>query len=38
LEVELSAIRQHLADEGMLLTPGEVLQLENFSFDPFLFE
>ncbi len=27
-----------LADEGMLLTPQEVLQLEDFSFDPFLFE
>ena len=27
-----------LADECMLLTPQEVLQLENFSFDPFLFD
>jgi len=27
-----------LADEGMLLTPQEVLQLEDFSFDPFLIE
>jgi hypothetical protein len=27
-----------LADEGMLPTPQEVLQLEDFSFDPFLFE
>ena len=27
-----------LADEGMVLTPQEVLQLKDFSFDPFLFE
>jgi len=28
--------RQRLADEGMLLTPEEVLQLEEFEFDPFV--
>jgi len=37
-EEKLAAIRQRLADDGMLLTPAEVLQLEDFSFDPFLFE
>ena len=37
-EAKLDAIRQRLADEGMLLTPDEVLQLEDFSFDPFLIE
>jgi len=26
---------QRLADEGMLLTPAEVLQLDEFTFDPF---
>jgi len=31
--VKLATQRQ--ADEGMLLTPGEVLQLDSFSFDPF---
>ncbi len=37
-EVKLAAIRQRLADEGMLLTPEEVVQLDDFSFDPFLIE
>ena len=37
-EAKLAAVRQDITDEGMLLTPAEVLQLENFSFDPFLFE
>ena len=37
-EAKLVAQRQRLADEGMLLTPAEVLRLEDFSFDPFLIE
>ena len=37
-EAKLATQRQRLADEGMLLTPEEVLQLEGFSFDPFLIE
>ena len=37
-EAKLAIIRQRLADEGMLLTPDEVLQLDDFSFDPFLIE
>jgi hypothetical protein len=37
-EAKLDIIRLRLADEGMLLTPDEVLQLEDFSFDPFLIE
>jgi catechol 2,3-dioxygenase-like lactoylglutathione lyase family enzyme len=32
----VAADRQRLADEGMLLTPEQVLQLESYSFDPFL--
>ncbi len=35
-ESTVAADRQRLADEGMLLTPEQVLELENFSFDPFL--
>jgi TolB-like protein len=35
LEARLAAQRQRLADEGMLLTPKEVMALEEFSFDPF---
>ena len=35
-EAKLSDQRQRLADEGMLLTPEQVLQLEEFSFDPFV--
>ena len=37
VEVEASKAvqRQRLADEGMLLTPEEVLQLENLVYDPF---
>ena len=37
-EAKIAAQRQRLADEGLLLTPEEVLQLDDFSFDPFLFE
>ncbi len=36
VEADKEVQRQRLADEGMLLTPEEVLQLEEFSFDPFL--
>jgi hypothetical protein len=36
MQAKVDAQRQRLADEGMLLTPEEVLQLEDFSFDPFL--
>jgi TolB-like protein len=32
---EVAAQRQRLADEGLLLTPEEVLRLEDYSFDPF---
>jgi TolB-like protein len=32
---KIAAQRQRLANEGMLLTPEEVMALENFSFDPF---
>ena len=35
-EAKLAAQRQRLADEGMLLTPEQVLALENFSYDPFV--
>lgn len=35
LESVLAAQRQRLADEGMLLTPAEVMALEEFDFDPF---
>jgi TolB-like protein len=35
LNAKVAAQRQRLADEGMLLTPGELMQLEDFSFDPF---
>jgi len=34
-EAAVAADRQRLADEGMLLTPEQVLQLKDFSFDPF---
>jgi len=34
-EAKLATQRQRLNDEGMLLTPAEVLQLDSFSFDPF---
>jgi TolB-like protein/cytochrome c-type biogenesis protein CcmH/NrfG len=34
-ETAVAADRQRLADEGMLLTPEQVLQLKDFSFDPF---
>ncbi len=37
-EAKLATQRQRLADEGMLLTPEEVLALNDFSFDPFLIE
>jgi hypothetical protein len=36
MEASKAVQRQRLADEGMLLTPEEVLQLEDFSYDPFL--
>jgi adenylate cyclase len=35
LEARLAAQRQRLADEGMLLTPEQVMALEDFDFDPF---
>ena len=34
-EMKVAADRQRLADEGMLLTPEQVLQLKDFSFDSF---
>ena len=34
-QADKEIIRQRLADEGMLLTPEEVLALEDFDFDPF---
>jgi hypothetical protein len=34
-EAKLATQRQRLDDEGMLLTPAEVLQNKNLSFDPF---
>ena len=34
-EAKLTALRQRLAAEGILLTPRQVLELENFSFNPF---
>jgi TolB-like protein len=34
-ESEHAAQRQRLADEGMLLGPAEVLELDGLSFDPF---
>jgi len=37
-EAKIAVQRQRLADEGMLLTPEEVLQLQDFSFNPFLIE
>lgn len=37
-EANLAEVRERLAYEGMLLTPEEVLQLKDFSFDPFLIE
>jgi TolB-like protein len=38
LESRIASQRQRLADEGMLLTPEEVMALKDFSFDPFLIE
>lgn len=35
IEAQVAAQRQQLADEGMLLTPEEVLALESLDFDPF---
>ena len=35
-EAKLATQRQRLDDEGMLLTPAEVLQNKNLSFDPFV--
>ena len=35
-EAGLAAQRQRLGDEGMLLTPEQLLQLESFTYDPFL--
>jgi len=35
VEADKAAMRQRLADEGMLLTPEQVLALESFDFDPF---
>jgi TolB-like protein len=35
LESRIAAQRQRLADEGMLLTPEQVMALEDFDFDPF---
>ncbi len=35
-EARLAAQRQRLQDEGMLLTPEQLLQLESFTYDPFL--
>jgi TolB-like protein/tetratricopeptide (TPR) repeat protein len=35
IEATLMAQRRHLADEDMLLTPEELLKLDNFSFDAF---
>lgn len=37
-ETKMAAQRQRLADTELLFTPEEVLQLEDFSFDPFLIE
>ena len=37
-EAKIAVQRQRLADESMLLTPEEVLQLQDFSFNPFLIE
>ncbi len=37
-KAKIAAQRQRLADEGLLLTPAEVLQLESFNYDPFLKE
>ena len=34
-EAENEMYRQRLADEGMLLTPEELLALEDFGYDPF---
>jgi len=34
-EATVADDRQRLADEGMLLTPEQVLELKDFSFDPF---
>ncbi len=35
-QAKLDAQRQRLQDEGMLLTPEQLLQLETFTYDPFL--
>jgi len=34
-DAQRAAVRQQLIDEGMLLTPQEVRDLEDFDFDPF---
>jgi len=36
MEAKLMSQRQGLADERMLLTPDELLALEDYSFDPFV--
>jgi TolB-like protein/Flp pilus assembly protein TadD len=36
LDSKLAVQRQQLADEGLLLTPEQVLQMENFEYDPFV--
>lgn len=33
---KVAAQRQRLIDEGMLLTPEQLLQLESFTYDPFV--
>ena len=35
LEARNAAQRRDLADRGLLLTPQELLQLQDYSFDPF---
>ncbi|NIV18331.1 MAG: tetratricopeptide repeat protein [Woeseiaceae bacterium] len=35
MEASNAAYRKKLADEGMLLTPAEVMALKDFDFDPF---
>jgi len=36
LEAKIATQRKRLAQEGMLLTPQQVMALENFDFDPFV--
>ena len=36
LEAKLAVQRQRLVDEGLLLTPEQVLQMESFEYDPFV--